>query len=80
MTVARTWALTLGLTFIINRDRHRDSWTVNKRYVCASVKFHERESAKDLLKRKRKNMLVTVFVIAAYVLFCFFNVSKICWT
>ena len=37
--------------------------------MCASVKFHERESAKDLLKRKRKNMLVTVFVIAAYVVF-----------
>ena len=39
--------------------------------MCASVKFHERESAKDLLKRKRKNMLVTVFVITAYVVFVF---------
>ena len=37
--------------------------------MCASVKFHERESARDLLNRKRKNMLVIVFVIAAYVVF-----------
>ena len=39
--------------------------------MCASVKFHERESAKDLLKRKRKNMLVIAFVIAAYVVSVF---------
>ena len=45
--------------------------------MCAIVKFHERESAKDLLKRKRKNMLVTVFVIAAYVVPCVKNMLDI---
>ena len=39
--------------------------------MCASVKFYGPESAKDLLKRKRKNMLVIVFVIADYVVFVF---------
>ena len=38
--------------------------------MCASVKFPETES-EYLLKRKRKNMLVIAFVIAAYVVSVF---------